>query len=383
MGLGNIREKIRANSGFAFVSIGNLVAGLAAAIFWLLAAALIPVYDYGEINFHIAIASTIANIGLIGLNTAIITYTAKGYEDFLKQASRLVFAVGLGMAAVLALFSWTTAIFLAGMMFYDMAYSELLGRKNYRRFAVNNIAMKVSQVVLSLGLMFLMGPFGLILGYGAGYLAFSYPFFRTVKIAGKSFEVSLIIKKKGAVIHMFGLGISQMLPTTLDKMIIGALFGFSVLGIYQLGYQFLVGLSILPGSVFMYVLPEKSSGNSLNKARLYGVILAAIIALVLYLSASFIVNNIFPKYVDAIQLVQILTWGIIPLTFVSITNAAHISQEKGKVVFYASGLYAGLLLVGIALFGQWWGEVGLGYAMLLSLSVQAALLFLYEKFSRQ
>ena len=69
--------------------------------------------------------------------------------------------------------------------------------------------------------------------------------------------------------------ITQILNGQIDKIIITAILGFSVLGNYSLGIQFITVMMMFSTIVFRYILPQDSSGVS-NKHLKVLVILVSI-----------------------------------------------------------------------------------------------------------
>ena len=56
-------------------------------------------------------------------------------------------------------------------------------------------------------------------------------------------------------------------PVPTPSIFVAPLFGFAILGNYQLGIQLVAILGILPGIVYQYILPRDSSGESNKKLK--------------------------------------------------------------------------------------------------------------------
>jgi len=92
-----------------------------------------------------------------------------------------------------------------------------------------------------------------------------------------------------------------------------------------------MGLGIVPMIIYTYLLPEESFGNSNRPIIVWGIIISIILALVTFFLSPIAVSYFFQDYVASIVVIQILAFGIIPLTIITILNAKLQSQQSKRV----------------------------------------------------
>lgn len=222
-------------------------------------------------------------------------------------------------------------------IFYGMAIAEILGRKLYSEYAAITTLERVLQIVLSIMLYFQIGLLGILVGYFLGPLLLSYRYLS--KLKNITIRINSLKKRINFTLHSYGLNLIGSFSTYLDKIIIGSVFGFYALGLYQLGYQFFMLLGIVPGSLYTYLLPEESSGESRREVKLIGLILSVAIAIFTVLASPWIVKIFFPNFMEAIQIIQVMCLAVIPATIISLSNARLFGKERSKYTFIGGLIY--------------------------------------------
>ena len=260
-------------------------------------ASLLDVESYGLVNYYIALASVFSAIALMGLDATIITYMAKGEKRIWYQANSLILVSGLIVTGVLSVFQWSAGLLSIAMVFFMMALAEALGKKKYREYAFLSVGQRIIQIALSLLLYFPFGILGIVFGYFLGNLIFSYRYIKF--IPNFSLQIDSIKEKRNFALHSYGFNLIRNFTTYLDKIIVAAIFGYYVLGLYQLGFQFFMFLSIIPLSLYYYLLPEESSGKDKTKIELYGFGIAVIAATAVFFSIPYLIENFFPSFIDS------------------------------------------------------------------------------------
>lgn len=358
------------------VSIGNLVGSVISAVFWLTLASTISVSSYGEVNYHIAIATMFASLSLLGLDIASVTYLARGKEDVFKQSIVLVLTISSISSIIVGIIVnnlLLTVLLLVGNNLLALTLSESLGKKRYKLYTLYMLLNKSSQFILALSFYHIMGVEGVLLGYALP------PIILGAKILLRlQFSIDVIRTKFNFLVHAYSLTISQSVLMFGDKIIIGPLFGFEALGLYQLAFQFLIFLSVIPTSLYQYLLPQEASGNDRRQIRKLGLIASVVIAIAFYFSVSYVINWLFPQYISAIPAAQIMGFGIIPLTITSIINARLLGNGNSKPVLFASLVYIGSLISLLYILGPQ-GLMGFAQAVLVSLSINTITLWLFVK----
>jgi O-antigen/teichoic acid export membrane protein len=386
----------------SLVGVGNLTAGAVGGIFWLLLASIVEVSDYGILNYYISISTILSTFSVLGLNVTVMTFLPKGEEKLKHQSNMLVLVTNV--LIVIPLLALTQNVFLAllilGTSFFTMTISEVLGRKSYSKFPVHVIGQRIAQFALSIALYYVLGINGILLGYGLALIAFSYNYVRDLIDSRKrslsaikpdsisheirnnnisTFSMSAIKAKSKFISHAFSTSLAQSLTSNVDKLIITPLFGFSVLGLYQLGFQFLIFLAVIPISLTQYLLPQESSGIVRKGVRKVGLSLAIVFALLFYFGIEVVVNWLFPAYVESIPAARIMILGIVPMTLTAIINARLLGTGRSRPTLIGSIIYLLSLFSLMYLLGNAYHLLGLAIALLTALCLQAAVLSLLSR----
>jgi O-antigen/teichoic acid export membrane protein len=265
------------------------------------------------------------------------------------------------------------------MIFYGMALAEIIGKKLYDEYTFVSLTNKLIQIVLSILLYFKYGLIGILIGYFLGYFLLSYRYLKS--LSKFTLKINNLRNKLKFILHSYGLNLIGNLSSFLDKIIIGTIFGFYVLGLYQLGYQFLVFLMTVSGSFYTYLLPEEASGENKKEVKLIGLILSIVIAIIIFLFSPLIIKIFFPNFINAIQIVQIMSLSVIPATITSISNARLFGKEKSKYTLIGGIIYLVSLIIGIVFFGKILGIIGLAFSIIFAQMFQAIYLWRKAKIS--
>jgi O-antigen/teichoic acid export membrane protein len=164
-----------------------------------------------------------------------------------------------------------------------------------------------------------------------------------------------------------------------DKLIIAPISGFAILGLYQFSFQFLMFLSVVPASLFQYLLPQEASGIDRKGVRKIGLIVSISLAFLTYLSIPYIIRWFFPNFMEATTSAQIMVFGIIPLTLNSILNSRLLGREKSTPVLIGSAAYIASLLCMLVMLKDVLGLTGFAFSVVISLSLQSLTIWLVQK----
>jgi O-antigen/teichoic acid export membrane protein len=370
----------RNEAGLVYTSLGSTTSAILGAFFWVIFASILEVDNYGLANYYISLASIFATLGIMGLNTTVTTYLAKGEEHVVYEANSLTLISGLFSALILSTFQWISGLLSAASIFFSMTLAEVLGRRNYREYALLSIGQRTTQITLSVLLYLQFGIFGIVTGYFLGFLIFSYRFIDSIK--NFTLKIDGVKEKRNFTMHSYGVNLIGNLSASLDKIVIGTLFGYYTLGLYQLGFQFFMFLSIIPGTLQQYLLPEESSGENKSEIKLVGFVASILIAIAMILISPHLVHTFFPTFTAAIPMVQLISLALIPLTISSVLNATFLGQEKSKNVFTAGVVYLFSLVMMLTLVGKLIGTSGLALAVVTAQTLQAIYLLAQAQICR-
>ena len=371
-------RNIKGLKDISTIGVASIAGSGIAAIFWIYLAALMGAENYGELAFYISIASVATSISFIGGPAAITVLVAKKIKIestiyFLSITASIISAIVLYIAFT----NIGLSIYVLGAVIYNLSVSELLGRKRYREYSIYFTLQKILFVILALVLYYVIGPEGVLIGIGLSFMPFLIQIYSGFKNYNISFQ--LLKTKWKFVTNNFFIDLSVVLNNQVDRLIIGPMFGFVILGNYYLAIQVLMVLTLIPEIVRKYTIPEDSSGVNTTKIKILTVGFSFVLALIGILVVPQVLPIFFPEYNESVELIPLISLTIIPATISGLYNSKFLAHEKSNYVVIINIVSTIVLISGVFILGQFLGVVGLAYSFLLSNIVKAVFYFCLTK----
>jgi len=361
--------------GLSTIGSSHVIATIISTIFWFYIASLLGTEDYGKVSYFIAVASIAFVVSNLGGENTVIVYTAK---DGKSQSSVFFISIisGIVMSIIIFFIFYDVGIslFVIGSIIFTFVISESLGRKLYKDFSKYIITQRILQVVLAIVLYYLIGIDGVILGFAISYFPYSIKLYRGLRES--KIDLSIIKSRSGFILHSYADLLSKTFMINADKLIVLPLFGFALLGNYQLGVQFLFALSILPQSVYQYMLPKEVKGEPNTKLKISTVMVSIALAFLGIMFAPQIFSFLFPQFNEVIEIIQIMSLAIIPISINYMYISKFFGMEKSKFVFIGAGIYVLVQILGILILAEIYGINGAAIALVLGASSQAIFFFI-------
>jgi O-antigen/teichoic acid export membrane protein len=351
--------------GLTTLGLASIISNVIAGLFWLYLARLLGTVHYGEVSYFIAISGIGTIISFFGAGNTLTVYTAK---DVKIQAT--IYFISLVASAIIGIILYfifnniSVSLYVIGNVIFGLVTSELLGRKLYKKYSIYLITEKVLATVLAIFLYHIIGPNGVILGIALSFFSYSITIYQGFQ--GSKIDFSLIKSRLGFIINSYILDIARTFSTTADKLIIAPMLGFALLGNYQLGAQFLSVLGIIPGIAYNYMLPHDASGNPNKKLKKITMIIAVILALLGVTLSPIILPILFPKFVEAVEVIQIVSLSIIPATINLTYISKFLGKEKSKIVLFGSIIYILVQISTIIILGKIWSVNGVAMSLVIA-----------------
>ena len=361
--LKNISSKFR---DLSLYSVGTLVTNGIGGIFWLYMASLLGTEGYGEISYLISIAIMAGTISLAGMSNLLIVYGAKNIK--IQSTIFLIGLISSGITASIVFFvinnDITISLYIIGYVIFTLVTAELIGQKLFLKYSKIIIIQKIMLVVFSIILYHIIGLQGIMLGIAISFLFFIILMFKTFRKIKIDFPI--LKNRYKFSINSFLLDISNAFNGSLDKIIIAPILGFSLLGNYQLGLQFIGLLYLIPGMLFSYALSHDASGNStkLVKKMIIGIsILFSVLSIIL---SPILLPILFPQFTEAIVVIQIMSVSIVPSAIASTYISKYLGSENSKIVIIGSALYLSAQIISIIILGNIYGLNGVALSVVIS-----------------
>ncbi len=372
-------ELITRFKGLTILGSASGIVNVMGAIFWFFMASILGASHYGEITYSIAIASIAAKISLLGSANTIMVYSAKGVK--IQPPMFFISIIASFIASMVLFFVFLTdisvSLYAIGFVVFTLVTSDLLGRKYYSLYAKYLILQKSLLVVLAVGLYYIIGVEGVILGIALSFFPFGYIIFKEFK--DNKLDFSVIKNRYRFITNNYLLDLSDAFVGSLDKIIILPIIGFVLLGNYQLGIQFFALLTILPNLVYQYTLPHDATGNSNKLLKKMIIILAVIISLLSIFLAPILVPGLFPEYSASVEIIQIISMTVIPATITVTYISKFLGMAKSSIVLISSGIYLAVQIPSLIIFTNLYGVNGAAAAIVLSYTIQAIYFIIVDR----
>lgn len=315
----------------------------------------------------------------MGLGNTIIIYLAKG-----EKIQTPAFFVGIISSFITLFIAFVifshigVSIYILGYVIFNLVTAELLGRKIYKSYTKYLISQKILMVLFTLTLYYSLGLEGVILGIALSFLPYSIRVIKSFR--ENKLDLKLIRTRLGFTMNSYTLDLSRTFSGYTDKLIVAPIFGFAILGNYQLGIQFLTVLNILPGIVYQYILPQDASGKSNKKLKKLTIVVSICLGALGILLSPIILPVLFPKFTNAVEVIQIVSISIVPATINMIYISKFLGRELSKIVLIGSGIYLSVQMLSIFFLGELFGVNGIAAALVLGTTAEAIYLVIMNKF---
>ena len=365
--------------GLSVMGGTTLITSGLGGLFWFYMASAMGADAYGQISYFIAIAIIGSRISLLGLGNTMMVYTAKGVK--IQPPIYLLAILGSIITSLILFFVFLydvgISLYVIGFVTFTLVISDLLGRKQYKTYAKYLISQKIILIILSVSLYNIIGLTGVILGIAISFLPYSFVIYKEFK--NSKIDFSLIRNRGKFITNNYVNDLTHTFNGQIDKLIVAPMLGFVLLGNYQLAIQFFMILTILPTTVFHYILPHDASGNANLGLKKWIIIISVLFAILGIIIFPIISTVFFPEYEESIPVIQIISIAIIPFTITIIYSSQFLGMGNSKVVLVGSLIFLGVLIPLIIILGDIFILEGVALAMVLGYTSQAIYLIFIDK----
>ena len=366
-------KKILNENGILSIGFSDIVGSGISAVFWLYIASVINPGDYGEIHYFLGIAGMAQIISMFGNSHALTVYSAKkeNIQSTLFLLS-LIPTIISSLIIVLLFNRLDAGLLVIGFVVFESVNSVILGRKYYRKYAKMILIQKSLTMVLGIGFFYAFGPTGIIFALALTFVPHLIIFIKEFQKTQINF--SLLKPKKNFIVNNYIMGISGSFGGQIDKIILAPLLGFTLLGNYSLALQIFTILVIFSAIVFKYILPQDASGISNKKIKSITIIASIGISIFGIFVLPKLIPIFFPKFVDAIDAVSIMSLAVVPEAITMLCMSKMLAREKSKFVLIAKLISLFTIVIGFILLGPVFGIIGLAAVIVGASVLQAGFL---------
>jgi O-antigen/teichoic acid export membrane protein len=363
----------------SFLGIANIVPTIIAVGFWFYIASLIGDEAYGELTYYLTIAGIGSTVTLLGTPTPLNVYAAKG-ERILLPISMIVFTTSaIGAITVFFMFyNPGVSIHIFTYVIFALITAEFLGRKLFKTYMKIMIIQKLLMASLAIICYNLIGNDGIIIGIAISFIPFIILYYNEFK--NYKIDFNALRSKKKFILNNYLLDFSRMFSSSVDKLVIAPIFGFAILGNYALGMQFYMMFLLIPSIIFQYILPQDASGNPSILLKKITVLISIIIAILALIFSPMIIQIMFPGFIEAISIVQIIALAVIPGTINYMYISKFLGNLKNKIILASSILFLISIILGMIILGQLYDVQGIAAAFVLANTTESIFLAIINKF---
>ena len=375
--MADFRKFFQKSKNLTALGSSYIISNAISAIFWLFLASRLDVDQYGELGYLLAIVGTVGAFGLIGSNNTLTVYVAKGVKI---QATVFLMTLIAGTVLSLGLLVFTQNILISfyplALIIFSTVIFDLLGKKSFTNYGKYLVIQRILMVTFALIFLEIWGVNGIIFGYtlSLGVFVFlTYKAFQEGKI-----DFKLLKDRKNFILNSYGTHILEVISINIDKLIIFPMFGALILGPYQLGFQIFVVLMILPHIVTQYTLPHDATGIKNKLLKNYTVIISGIMTGLTIILSPILIPIVFPKYIEAIEVIQIMGVALVPSALTLILTSELLGKENSKSVILGVIIAIVTLVIGIIILGQNFGIIGLAISLVIARILQCCTLLILK-----
>lgn len=363
-------EKLRSIS---LIGSADVIGTIISSIFWFFLASQIPPDEFGELFYFIGIVGTATAFVAFGSQNSISVLTSKKFkiESTLYFVSLLLTIIA--SFVLMILFYRIDIIFLLfGFVINYLAIGEILGRKNFFLYSKHILLQKILTLGLGLSFFYIFGVEGIIFALSITYVFFIIIIikrFRETKLDFKLLKNHFKFIFDNYIIEIF-----NKLNAHVNKFIIVPLLGFTVLGNFSFAIQAISLGLIFTVIVFKYIVPNDAQGKKNKKLKIVTIFISVIFSGLIFFVSPTIITLFFEEYIEAVDVIRIISFSIIPMTITRIFTSEFLGQEQSKRILYSKISSFIIFIVAILILGPSYGIIGISMGYLLSTIVESLLL---------
>ena len=369
----NFQNFVGRQKDLAAIGVADSIGLVISALFWFLLASYNEAAKFGEVQYFIGIAGIAYTISLFGTQNTITVFTAKN----LKIESTLFLISLLAGVIIVSFYRIDAVLLLFGYIVNDLSIAYLLGKKLYQNYSKYIIIQKSLTLVLGLGFFYVFGIEGVLYALALSYIHFAIIIYKGFK--NSKVDFSILKTRAGFLTYNYAYGLTGGFRGNIDRILIAPILGFAILGNYAISLQFVSVLMIFSSITYKYLLAHDATGGLNLRLKKGIMVLSVIISVLGSTILPRVIPIIFPKYVDAVGAIQIMSFSVIPATIALIYTSKLLGMEKSKLVLISAVLNVITETVGILTLGSSFGITGVAISFVLGTTAAAVFLTISEK----
>lgn len=357
----------------SLIGVGDIAGNAITSIFWFILATWISPEDFGELFYLIGIASLACSFTLFGNQNTLSVLVSKNIPIHTTlYFISMVLAFIVSIIGIFIFPDYSIIFLIFGYTVNTLSIGYLLGKQKFKTYSIHTLIQKSLTLILGIILFLIFGTDGIIPALTLTYLTFFIIFVKQFK--ENRIDFSLVRKKIKFILNNYFIEILTKSNSHLNKFFIVPILGLAILGNFSLSLQLVnVGLT-LTLIVLKYTIPNDSKGISTTKLKKFTLLFSIIIAFVGSILSPYIISDFFPQYDDVTEIVQIISFSIIPLTLSRLFLSKLISSEQNKKIILSRIVSIVSFITLIIFLTPTFGIMGLSYSYMVSVILECLVL---------
>lgn len=367
------------------IGLGDIVGSGVAALFWFYLASIVNPVDYGQIHYLLSIGTLTSTFTLIGTQNVFTVYIAKNKAVVKTLLSVSVFSGIFILIICYFVFDLlNVGLLILGIILFTYGISSNLGKKSFKKFSFFTILQKSLTVVFALVGYHYFGIDGVIYGIALSYFVYLKNVIEDLRFNSLNYnELKLHIYElkinKNFILSNYFLMLTNGVTNQVDKILIVPILGLAILGNYSLALQLLTVLTATSGIIFKFLLPHAVDGEINKKLKQITILSSFGLAFLGIVVVPILIPIFFEKYTNVIDIIQIMSLSVIPITINLFYYAKFLASENGKVPLYAGIISSSIMTVGMLSLGSLFEAKGIAITHVIAYSTVCPFLYYMNK----
>jgi len=367
------------------IGIGDIVGSGVAALFWFYLASIVNPVDYGQIHYLLSIGTLTSTFTLIGTQNVFTVYIAKNKTVVKTLLSVSVFSGIFILIICYFVFDLlNVGLLILGIILFTYGISSNLGKKSFKKFSFFTILQKSLTVVFALVGYHYFGIDGVIYGIALSYFVYLKNViedlrFNSLNYNELKFHICELKINKNFILTNYFWMLTNGVTNQVDKILIVPILGLAILGNYSLALQLLTVLTATSGIIFKFLLPHAVDGEINKKLKQITILSSFGLAFLGIVVVPILIPIFFEKYTNVIDIIQIMSLSVIPITINLFYYAKFLASENGKVPLYAGIISSSIMTVGMLSLGSLFEAKGIAITHVIAYSTVCPFLYYMNK----
>jgi O-antigen/teichoic acid export membrane protein len=367
------------------IGIGDIVGSGVAALFWFYLASIVNPVDYGQIHYLLSIGTLTSTFTLIGTQNVFTVYIAKNKTVVKTLLSVSVFSGIFILIICYFVFDLlNVGLLILGIILFTYGISSNLGKKSFKKFSFFTILQKSLTVVFALVGYHYFGIDGVIYGIALSYFVYLKNViedlrFNSLNYNELKFHICELKINKNFILTNYFWMLTNGVTNQVDKILIVPILGLAILGNYSLALQLLTVLTATSGIIFKFLVPHAVDGEINKKLKQITILSSFGLAFLGIVVVPILIPIFFEKYTNVIDIIQIMSLSVIPITINLFYYAKFLASENGKVPLYAGIISSSIMTVGMLSLGSLFEAKGIAITHVIAYSTVCPFLYYMNK----